>query len=142
MNAPERPRAWTEPHGADLALRARAGDAAGAFAAAALELGRVLAGGRRRAAETRPLDLAADDREGLLAALLEEVLVLFETEGLLPADVRVARLTDTRLEGTLRADRFDAGRHEPGRAVKAVTWHRLQVREDAAGASVRAVLDL
>ncbi|MBN2171204.1 MAG: archease [Candidatus Krumholzibacteriota bacterium] len=142
MTDPRTPRAWTEPFGADLALRASAGDVAGAFAAAALALGRVLAGGERRAAATRPLALAAGDREGLLAALLEEVLVLFETEGLLPAAVEIARLTATRLEGTLRADRFDAARHEPGRAVKAVTWHRLKVREDAAGASIHAVLDL
>jgi len=142
MSESGQPTAWTEPFGGDLALRARARDAAGAFAAAALELGAVLAAGERRATETRPLDLTAGDREGLLVALLEEVLVLFETEGLLPAAVEIATLTATRLAGTLRADRFDAARHDPGRAVKAVTWHKLAVREDASGASLRAVLDL
>ena len=45
MSESGQPTAWTEPFGGDLALRARARDAAGAFAAAALELGAVLAAG-------------------------------------------------------------------------------------------------
>jgi SHS2 domain-containing protein len=137
-----KPAAWTEPYGADLALRARAADLAGAFTAAALELGRLLAEGQRRAVERRSLRLEAADRDCLLVALLEELLYLFESEGLLPAELTITLLSAGRLEAELGLDHFDPERHELGRAVKAVTWHRLEIAEDESGASVHAVLDL
>ena len=139
---PSAPRAWTEPYGADLALKVRAPDLAGAYREAAVLLGEVLAAGDRRPAQERKLALSARDRESLLVALMEEILFLFETEGLLPADLRLESLSDTALTGILDCDRFDPQRHAPGHGVKAVTWHDLQVRDFEAGISLTLILDL
>ncbi len=132
----------TEPFGSDLRLVAQGPDAAAALEEAALAFGRILAGGPRREEESRAIALEAADREALLVAFLEEVLFLFETEKLLPADVAIEHLTDTAFEGVLHCDRFDPARHEAGRGVKAVTWHDLAWEESDEGVALGVVLDL
>ena len=85
----------------------------------------------------RTLELKADDNEQLLVSFLEELLFLSETEGL-ACDGFLLTVDDAKLvahlEGGLVVDR--------GKDIKAVTFHRLEIRSDAAGLRTSVVFDV
>ncbi|MCS7007071.1 MAG: archease, partial [Gaiellaceae bacterium] len=84
----------------------------------------------------RPIDVRARDLPGLLAAWLEELLFLAETEALLPEEAEVA-LEDARVTGILRGRRGS-----PRPLVKGVTLHRLRFEPEDGSWRGRVVLDV
>ena len=81
--------------------------------------------------------VSAADRAALLAAWLEELVFLAETEEFVPE-----RLAEIELAaGMLRAG-VEGRRAEPRHLVKSVTYHGLEFRRDAAGWVARVVLDV
>jgi SHS2 domain-containing protein len=79
----------------------------------------------------------AGDRPALLAAWLDELVFLAETEGLIAERVEELTLGDTGLRALVTAR---AG--EPPHFVKAVTYHRLELAEYEDGWRGRAVFDV
>ena len=83
------------------------------------------------------LGLADADRAALLAAWIEELVFLAETEEFVPE-----RLAEIELApGMLRAG-VEGRRAEPRHLVKSVTYHRLEFRRGDAGWVARVVLDV
>lgn len=86
----------------------------------------------------RQLEVSAADDELLLVDFLNEILFLFETEGLLVAEATVRleggegdRRPPVKLRAVLRGERYDERKHPLRSLVKAVTYHGLRVwRED------------
>jgi SHS2 domain-containing protein len=84
----------------------------------------------------RRVDLEASDLPALLAAWLDELVFLSETEGLVPENADLT-VSGTRVSGVLRGRRGEA---RP--LVKAVTLHRLRFgRRDGVWRG-RVVLDV
>lgn len=82
------------------------------------------------------LEVAADDAEGLMVEWLGELVYRFDVDGLLfrEAEVRVEDSGEgLRLVAEARGERYDEERHALKVHVKAVTWHGLEVREEADG---------
>lgn len=80
---------------------------------------------------TRALDLDAAGLDLLLRDWLHEILYLFDAESLLvgATSVRVRCDEDRcRLHGELTGEAFDPARHAIKVLIKAVTYHRLEVR--------------
>lgn len=81
----------------------------------------------------------AEDLEGLMVDLLTDMLVLFETEGMLLSSVEAEV---SKQEGhwhalaRIRGEPYDPGRHQLLHDVKAVTYHTLEVRPDEGWARV------
>jgi SHS2 domain-containing protein len=125
-------------HTADWALEVWAPDLAGLLAEAARGMyrlmGVVLADGPR---QERRIALAGADRESLLVDFLAELLYLVESEGLafdtLDLEAAEGRLA-ARLEGAPVVSR--------SKEIKAVTYHRLEVRDTARGMETRIVFDV
>ncbi|HYB23501.1 MAG TPA: archease [Solirubrobacteraceae bacterium] len=86
---------------------------------------------------TRELTVEAHDRGALLAAFLEELVYLLETEGLLPERLERLTLEGERLSATLRARR---GR--PRHLVKGVTYNDLAFAPAGEGFTATVVLDV
>jgi SHS2 domain-containing protein len=86
---------------------------------------------------TRELTVDADDRAQLLAAWLDELVFLAETEAVIPDVVRFETLD----ERGLRA-RVDGRRGQPPHLVKAVTYHRLSFERTDSGWTATVVLDV
>ena len=84
----------------------------------------------------RPVDVAASDLPGLLAAWLDELLFLADAERLVPESADVS-ISGSRATGLLRARRS-----EPRPLVKAVTLHRLRFRAEDGVWRGRVVLDV
>jgi SHS2 domain-containing protein len=126
---------WVD-HTSELELRVHAGTPEEVVIDATAALGELL-GDPDGAPSARALEVVAPDRAGLLAAWLEELVFVAESEALLAESARGVELAADRLRGEVLV--------RPGRPsylVKAVTYHRLAFEAGAAGCSGRVVLDV
>jgi len=122
-------------HTAELELELEADSAEGVLQEALRAFGE-LAGPARGEPVERRVDLQATDLPALLAAWLDELVFLAETESLVPESADVA-VSGTRVKGLVHGRRGEA---RP--LVKAVTLHRLRFgRQDGAWRG-RVVLDV
>lgn len=83
-----------------------------------------------RPVERRAIAAEAGDREGLLVNWLNDLLLLLNADGFVPADFEVRDLSDTRLRADVRGEPVDPGRHRFHLDVKAATYHQLYVRKN------------
>lgn len=128
-------------HTADLGLRVRAPDLDTLFAEAALCLAAAMV---EAVAAVRPerdvrLEIAGTDREYLLFDWLRELLVRFDTDGLLFGRFDVT-VRDDGLTGTAWGESFDPARHVLSREVKAITYHGLKVEPTPDGSWLAEVI--
>lgn len=82
------------------------------------------------------LEVEAEDAGSLMVEWLGELVYRFDVDGLLfrEAEVRVEDSGEgLRLVAEARGERYDEERHPLKVPVKAVTWHGLEVREEADG---------
>jgi SHS2 domain-containing protein len=86
------------------------------------------------------------DQSSLLYNWLEALLVRFETEGRLYSKFEVSNIEKTRagygLEAKIYGERFDPEKHASKAGVKAVTYHRMEIRKAAGRVELRFVLDI
>lgn len=85
----------------------------------------------------RRVEVAGADREDLLVAFLEELLYLAERDGL-AFDRFHLEIGGPRVVAELEGGRIGARTKE----IKAVTYHRLEVRETEDGIATRVVFDV
>lgn len=117
-------------HTADVGLIARGHTLAEAFAAAAYGLSALMADlSQARPRTVREIEVAAGDLEGLLVAWLSELLYLFDAEGFLALEFDITSMSGQSLRAVVAGDAFDPERHRPGMAVKAITYHQVQVQQ-------------
>lgn len=129
-------------HTADLGFEVEAGSREELFAAAVLALADVVTPiAALDPRERREIAGAGEDDVGLLHALLEEALFLFETEAFLPARARV-RFEDGRALAVLEGERIDLEARRVDRVVKAVTYHGLAIERREGKLLARVILDL
>ena len=84
---------------------------------------------RVTAQEQQTLSVAADGRDLMLADFLRELLYRFDARGWLAAEYRVTEAPGGGVLAELSGETWDPARHPLRQAVKAVTWHRLEVAE-------------
>jgi SHS2 domain-containing protein len=129
-------------HTADVGIVARGDTVEDVFAAAADGmLSFIIDRNDVRTAETRRRIVEADDREGLLVAWLNDLILLLNADGFVPADVRVLECTDTRLVAEVQGEPVDPARHRFRLDVKAATYHQLEVSRPN-GWRARVILDV
>ena len=130
---------WAE-HTAEVELHIEAASEEAVFEQALQALGRLVREGCARSARasvSREVSVAAGDRATLLAAWLNELVYLIETEDLVPDEVEHLELADGRLAATVRAY---PGR--PRHLVKGATYNELTFEPAGNGFSATVVLDV
>jgi SHS2 domain-containing protein len=85
----------------------------------------------------RRLELAADDHEGLLVSFLSELLFVLDSEEI-AFDGFLVTVNGDRLDARLEGGAVTAR----GKEIKAVTFHRLTVRDTGYGYETRIVFDV
>jgi SHS2 domain-containing protein len=130
-------------HTADLGLRATAADLNALFAemAACLVSAMLEDPASVRPAQEVRIELAGQDREFLLFDWLKELLLRFETDGVLFATFDV-KVTDAGLTATARGEPYDSERHVLAHEVKAITYHELKVEKTADGWLAEVIVDI
>ena len=136
MNAPSH---FEEiPHTADWAMRVTAPDLAGLFAESARGMNALMGIKLAPAPKThRTINLSAPDVESLLVAFLSELVYTAEQEHLAFDDFEI------QVNGqTLQASMDGALIVSLNKAIKAVTYHNLHIRQTAQGYEVEIVFDV
>ena len=132
---------WVD-HTAEVELAIEADSEGEVFAEALAALAELLGGrsdddGAPGADERRTVTASAADRPALLAAWLEELVFLAESQGFEPARVETLELGPDGLRAVV------AGRlGDPPPLVKAVTYHRLSFEPRGRGYRASVVLDV
>ncbi|UCH57176.1 MAG: archease [Candidatus Bathyarchaeota archaeon] len=128
---------------ADLMIEAWGKTLARAFANAALAMFNAmtpLEGIEGR--ESRAVEVEGDDIESLLFNFLDELLYVHETELIVFSGLEVKlNEEDLKLRAVCRGEHFDLDRHPQGIAIKAVTFHMMEIRRLDGGWTLTVVLD-
>lgn len=135
-------------HTADQYVRAFGPDLKAAFEEAA----RALFATMTELAAVRPeveveMEVEGEDLQALLYNWLEALLVKFDTEGLLFSDFEIIELSRRegghyRLRARARGESFDPERHPQYVAVKGITYHLMEVREEPGRVELKFLLDI
>ena len=129
-------------HAADLGLRVNAPTLPGLFVVAAkalmLWIGPVPAGSEQR------LEVLVEgtDLESLLVRWLQETLYVFQHRKAYVAGVRRLDLEIHSLRAVLRCIPWEESDSPCFQEIKAVTYHKLEVRQTAAGWSASVIVDI
>jgi SHS2 domain-containing protein len=127
---------WVD-HTAEVELEIEASDERGVLEDALHALAELLGIGPVAGEETRPVAVEAGDRPALLAAWIEELGFLAESEGFVATRLVELELGSDRLRATV-----SGVLGEPPPLVKAVTYHRLAFEPRDEGYVARVVLDV
>ncbi|MEM3171312.1 MAG: archease [Candidatus Hadarchaeales archaeon] len=136
---------WVE-HPSDIGFRAYGKDLGEAFENAALALFEIMTDtGRVEPREEVEVELEAEDEQALLYDWLDRLLYFRDAEGLLLSrfEVEVREEGERwRLRGRAWGERFDPSKHEERTAVKAMTYHLMEIRKEGDRVVVQAVVDI
>lgn len=96
--------------------------------------------------ETYVVEVSAHDMPTLLVDFLNEVLFMFSSEGLIARGMNDLKIESGpegyRLKVRMRCERYNPAVHGALKEVKAVTFHRLEVRSDPGNAFARVIFDM
>lgn len=131
-------------HASDVGLQGRGPDRRVALAAASLGLTSLMVDPATVEPRVqRHLRAAGSDEAAQIVAWLNEVLFLFDTEGLVFSRFEITRWDHATVEGRASGEPFDPRRHELRTGVKAATYHQLASGPDGEGGwEIRVFLDL
>jgi SHS2 domain-containing protein len=126
-------------HTAELQLEIEAPTREALFADAVLALAELLGGDASpgRAVRSREIAVSAADDPALLAAWLDELVFVAETEDLVPRRAESIEVGAGRVDATVS---FTEG--EPRHLVKGATYHDLRLAREEGGWSGRVILDV
>ena len=78
---------------------------------------------------SRRVSINTNDRESLLFKWLNELVYLFDSEGLLVKRSDIKELKAGSLKATVHGEIFDSARHKLKAEVKAATYHMLKIEK-------------
>jgi SHS2 domain-containing protein len=131
------------PHTADIAYRIEADTLAEIYVNAAHALVATMTDRRRlRNRETRNIEVEAPDREALLVTWLNYLLYLYDVDGFWGREFDILKLDDEHLQARARGEKYDPERHVGKTAVKAATYHYLEIAPRDHGWQATVIFDL
>jgi len=92
--------------------------------------------------EERFLTIEGQDISDLWINTLRELLYLFSGDGFLVKEVDIPKLGPKRLSLVAKGEPYDPEKHEIITEIKAVTYHRAEVRKTARGWTGRFIVDV
>ncbi|MBA7600986.1 Protein archease [subsurface metagenome] len=129
-------------HTADVCIAAYGSDVKEAFANAAYALFSLMIDLKHVSDNLdREVEVTAENQQDLLVAWLNELIYLFEVEGILFKRFRIDELTETKLKSRCYGEKVDPVRHKIRVGVKAATYHMLKVEKNN-GFRVQVLFDI
>ncbi len=89
----------------------------------------------------RDMELTASDEESLLVEWLNELIYLFDAEGIIFKRFDITELDSTSLKARSYGEKADSSKHKLKTGVKAATYHMLKVDKDN-GCKVQVLFDI
>lgn len=134
-------------HTADILIAAHGRNLEEAFENAALAMFNVMTD----TAKVYPsqedfVEVEAEDEYALLYSWLEALLVKFEVNGMLYSKFQIAGIQDDvdgfKLKASVWGEKFNAEKHPQKVAVKAVTYHRMEIINELEKVTLEFILDI
>ena len=92
------------------------------------------------------VEVEAEDEYALLYSWLEALLVKFEIQNMLYSKFKISNLDETsegfRIKAAVWGEKFNAGKHTQKVAVKAVTYHRMEIIKEIDKVALEFILDI
>jgi SHS2 domain-containing protein len=92
------------------------------------------------------VEVEAEDEYALLYSWLEALLVKFEVNGMLYSKFKISNLEETtdgfKIKATVWGEKFNAEKHPQKVAVKAVTYHRMEIIKEVDKVTLEFILDI
>jgi len=134
-------------HTADVYIAAHGKSLEEAFENAALAMFEVMTDPAKVSPnEEAAVEVEAEDEYALLYSWLEALLVKFEVNGMLYSKFKISRLEETsegfRLKATVCGEKFNSEKHAQKVAVKAVTYHRMEIIKEPNKVTLEFILDI
>jgi SHS2 domain-containing protein len=134
-------------HTADAYIAAYGEDLAEAFENAALAMFETMTDTKAiKPINEKTVTAKGADKQALLYDWLERLLVMFEVEGMLLSKFKIHKIQQAkdgfRLEAKVYGEPYDPERHKQKVGVKAVTYHRMEVKETPGEVVLKFILDI
>ena len=92
------------------------------------------------------VEVEGHDLQELLYSMLEQLIILFDSEGFLASEIKAEGLERSskgfRIRLRLRGEPYERGRHRHGTHVKGVTYHMMEVDARSPVKRVKVLLDV
>jgi SHS2 domain-containing protein len=92
------------------------------------------------------VEVEAEDEYALLYSWLEALLVNFETKNTLYSKFKISSIDETsegfRIKAAVWGEKFNAKKHTQKVAVKAVTYHRMEIIKEIDKVTLEFILDI
>ena len=134
-------------HTADVYIAAYGKSLAEGFENAALAMFEVMTDTEKVSADVEDsVEVEAEDEYALLYSWLEALLVKFETKNVLYSKFKILNIDETsdgfRIKATVWGEKFNAEKHTQKVAVKAVTYHRMEIIKEIEKVTLEFILDI
>ncbi len=130
-------------HTADLGMTVKSDSCEGLYRNAGMALMDIMILNRSHEhGVKRDILVNGNDLPDLMVKWLSEILYLFEGEHLITTGISVNRLGCNSINSSLNTVAFNSRYHEVLREIKAVTYHKVEVREDSGLWTARVIFDL
>ena len=134
-------------HTADILIAAHGKNLEEAFENAALAMFNVMTDTIKvDPTQKDTVEVEAEDEYALLYSWLEALLVKFEVNGMLYSVFKINKLECTddgfNLKATVWGEKFGSEKHPQKVAVKAVTYHRMEILKDINKVTLEFILDI
>jgi len=90
----------------------------------------------------RDVQIISKDSDSLLVEWLNELIYLFDTEGVLFSRFDIKNLSNNKLIATCWGESFNPLKHKIRIEVKAATYHMLKINKDDSQYSVQIIFDV
>ncbi len=90
--------------------------------------------------ESREVEVAGNDLQGLLFEWLNRLVYLFDVEMLLLKRFEISKFGETVLKATCYGEKFDRSRHEINIGIKSATYHQMKI--DKEKNTVQVIFDI
>lgn len=127
-------------HTADIGIAAYGKNKREVFINAAKGMFEIIAGENKNPKENfyDKIKLEADNLEGLLFAWLNELLYIGETRLVVLNKFRIKELSDYQIKAEVRGAKINPPSIKIEKEIKAVTYHRLEIKKDGESGLWRA----
>ena len=134
-------------HTADILIAAHGQTLEEAFENAALAMFEVMTDTTKiNPTQEDAVEVEAEDEYALLYSWLEALLVKFEVNGMLCSKFKITSLQDNpegfKLKANVWGEKYNAEKHPQKVAVKAVTYHRMEIIKELDKVTLEFILDI
>jgi SHS2 domain-containing protein len=134
-------------HTADVYIRAHGKTLEEAFENAALAMFEVMTDTDKVSPDTADsVEVEAEDEYALLYSWLEALLVKFETKNMFYSKFKISSIEETSdgfsIKAAVWGERFNVEKHTQKVAVKAVTYHRMEIIKEIDKVTLEFILDI